>query len=102
MQKTKTILFIILIALGLTDTLILLINAFSGHNSYTIANNLSDYFKLMLGYIPTSLVILALIGYLIEKILKTEHRLNYFILAFVGILPDSVFIIGTLFFAYAH
>lgn len=102
MKKTKTILFSILIALGLTNTLILTISAITGPNQYTIANNLEEYSKLMLGYVPISLVFLALLGYISEKIHKTEHRLNYFILAFVGILPDAVFIIGTFFFAEGH
>lgn len=99
---TKRQIFRLLILIGMINALIIIIGAFTGTNAYTIADNLSRYFDLLLCFIPLGLTGISLIWWLVDFLLKTEQRLNYFALAFAGILADAIFVIGTILFASGH
>jgi hypothetical protein len=99
---TKIHIFRLFILIGIINALTVIIGALTGENAYTIANNLSDYFYLLLCFMPLGLTSIALIWFLIDKYVKTEERPNYFALAFAGILADAVFVIGSFLFASGH
>lgn len=98
----KKQLFGLLILIGIINALIIIIGALTGPNTYTLANNLSGYFDYLLCFVPLGLVTIAIGWWLVDIYLKTEDRLNYFAMAFSGILADAVFVIGTILFSPGH
>lgn len=96
---TKKLIFKLLTLIGILNALVIVIGALTSSNTYTLANNLSGYFDYLLCYVPLGLTGIALCWWLVESYLKTEKRLNYFALAFSGILADAVFVIGTILFS---
>lgn len=99
---TKKQIFGLLILIGIINAFIIIIGALTSSNTYTLANNLSSYFEYLLCFVPLGLTSIALIWWLVDIYLKTEKRLNYFALAFSGILADAVFVIGTILFSPGH
>ncbi|MBK8367188.1 MAG: hypothetical protein IPL10_07150 [Bacteroidetes bacterium] len=95
----KNILFACLITSGIINALVIVILAITGPNAYTIANNLSNYFNLVLCIIPLILLLITVSWYILDLIIKPEKRINYFALAFCAISADAVFVIGSLLFA---
>jgi hypothetical protein len=98
----KKQLFGLLILIGIINALVIIIGALTGPNAYTLANNLSGYFDYLLCFVPLGLISIALSWWLVDIYLKTEKRLNYFAIAFSGILADAVFVIGTILFSPGH
>lgn len=99
---TRKYLFGLLTFIGITNALILVVGALTGSNTYTLAHNLSRYYDYLLCYVPLGLVFIALSWWLADIYLKTEKRVNYFVVAFCGILADAVFVIGSTLFASGH
>lgn len=95
----KQFLFRILVAIGVINSMIVIVGAINGTNAYIIAPGLRDYFDLILVFVPLALVCIAVAWWFIDKLLKTEERINYLLLAFSGILVDAVFVIGSILFA---
>ncbi len=98
----KNILFSCLVIAGIINALVIIVIAMTGPNAYTLANNLANYFNLVLCIIPLILLSATVIWYLVDLFLKAEKRVNYFALAFCAILADAVFVIGTFFFAVGY
>ena len=94
----KDLIYKLLICIGIINGLTVIISALTGTNSYTIANNLV-HFDLILCFIPVTLVGVSILWRLIDLFLKTEQRINYYAIAFCGILSDAIFVIGSLLFA---
>jgi hypothetical protein len=99
---TKIQIFRLFILLGIINALTIVMGALTGENAYTIANNLSSHFNLLLCFIPLGLTSVALIWFIIDNYKKIEQRPNYFALAFAGISADAVFVIGSILFASGH
>ncbi len=98
----KKYLFGLLTLFGIINALIVIIGGLTGSNAYILANNISYYFDYLLCYVPLGLVIIALGWWLTDFYWKTEKRVNYFVIAFCGILADAVFVIGSTLFASGH
>ncbi|MFY7740164.1 MAG: hypothetical protein ACOVQC_06575 [Flavobacterium sp.] len=94
--------FQILIIVGVLNALTLIVSSLIGPNSYTIANNVSEYFGIILCYIPLTLLAITTTWFFINSYYKNERQINYFLLAFTAILSDAVFAIGTILFASNH
>jgi len=94
----RKILFWILISLGMLNALTVVISALIGPNSYYIAESISKYFYIILGYVPFSLICIAFVWFLFDKFNKVDLKINYFAIAFFGILSDAIFAIGSIFF----
>ncbi len=98
----KEVIFKILIFIGIVNALTIVVSALIGQNAYTLANNISEYFNIILCYIPLIFISISILWYIIDLYFKVENRVNYFLLAFIGILSDAVFVIGSFIFAENH
>lgn len=94
----RKILFWLLVSLGILNALIVVISALIGPNAYVIAESISKYFYIVLGYVPFSLICITFAWFLFDKLNNVDSKINYFAIAFFGILSDAVFAIGTIFF----
>lgn len=94
----RNILFWILVSLGVLNALIVVVSALIGPNSYFIAESISKYFYIVLAWIPFCLVSVAFLWFLFDKLNKVDTKINYFAIAFFGILSDAIFAIGSIFF----
>jgi Na+-driven multidrug efflux pump len=100
---TKKVIYIVLILLGLSSALTIVISALIGQNAYVLANNLPDSIKqAVLIIVPICLVFASLFWWAIDLFLKPVKKVNYFAIAFFAVLPDAVFVIGSLLFASGH
>ena len=99
---TRKILSRSLILLGIINALTIIIGALTGPNAYTIANNLHNYFKYLLCFIPLFLASFAFAWWIVDRSQKSKSETNYIAIAFFGIFADAVFVIGTILFASGH
>lgn len=94
----RKFLFWFLIILGLINSLIVIVSSIVGPNAYVLAESISKYFNIILGYVPFFLVCTSLFWFVFDKFNKVDSKINYFAIAFFGILSDAIFAIGTIFF----
>ena len=98
----QKILYRTLIFIGFANASAIIFSALTGSNAYTIANSIGPYHNMILCYIPLLLVLISILWYTIDLIIKPIVEINYFLLAFCGISADAVFVIGSHFFAQGH
>lgn len=72
--------------------------AISEH-AYVIANLPDIYFNSILLYIPLILLAVSLVSFFSIFFLKKRNEWIWFLPAFLAILPDAVFVMGSVFFA---
>ncbi len=94
----RKIFFWVLVGLGVLNSLIIVFSALIGENSYIIAESISSYFYIVLGWVPFCIVCTAFVWFVIDKLNKVYSKINYFAIAFFGILSDAIFAIGSIFF----
>lgn len=94
----RKIFFWVLVGLGVLNSLIIVFSALIGQNSYIIAESISNYFYIVLGWVPFCIVCTAFVWFVIDKLNKVDSKINYFAIAFFGILSDAIFAIGSIFF----
>lgn len=99
MKNKESIVYSVLLLIGILNAMSIVIAAIRGSNEYTIAIGLNKYFNIILLYIPISLLLVTFMWWLIDNIRNSAHKVNYFAIAFCAVLSDTLFVFGTLLFA---
>lgn len=76
----RKFLFWFLISLGLINTLIVIVSSIVGPNAYVLAESISKYFNIILGYVPFFLVCTSLF---LINLIKLIPRLIILLLLFL-------------------
>lgn len=79
----RNVLFWLLVSLGILNALIIVFSALIGQNSYIIAESISNYFYIVLGWVPFCLVCTAFVWFVFDKLNKVDSKINYLQLHFL-------------------
>lgn len=88
----------ILLILGILNILWLLYFIFSTERAYVVANIPETLFKPILVYIPALLTIGSISIFFTDLLKYKVKNWSTFLIAFIAILPDAIFVIGSVYF----
>jgi len=87
-----------IIFIGLANILWLSYYIYTTDDSYVVANIPPSFLKIILVYLPMLLTLIAMVIFFIDLIIYKEKNWRAFLPAFIAIMPDAIFVIGSLYF----
>ena len=83
---------------GLANIIWLFYFIYTTEHAYTIANIPLPYLTIILVYLPITLVQIPLIVFVANLFIYKQKNWYAFVPAFVALIPNAIFVIGSLFF----
>jgi hypothetical protein len=84
--------------IGLVNILWLSYYIYTTEDSYLVANIPPQFLKIILVFLPVLLTLISVVIFFIDLIIYKEKNWHAFLPAFIALIPDARFVIGSLYF----